>query len=171
MTPGASRRSASFAEVTVLEVISTAKSFARSRSTSGRSESISPTLAPCLQISRPGGRATAVSPRRSPIRTGSSLPRLTRLAIRIDMSAGAAGSVSHARDAEPRVERDRRHARGERDVVALIERGADFAVRGAAELAVVAPARFDGASGRRDARPLRRAGVALAVVMTREQHF
>ena len=92
MTPGASRRSASLAEVTVLEVISTAKPFARSRSTSGMSESISPTLAPCVQISGPGGRATAVSPRRSPIRRGCSLPRLRRLASRIEVSGVAAAA-------------------------------------------------------------------------------
>ena len=54
--PSGSRCSASAADVTVPEVTSTAKSCARSRSISGTTASISPTLAPCTQISGPLGR-------------------------------------------------------------------------------------------------------------------
>ena len=49
-------------------------------STSGRTASISPTLAPCAQINGPGGRAIALSPRRSERRCGCSLPRASRRA-------------------------------------------------------------------------------------------
>ena len=54
--PAGRRCSASAAEVTVPDVTSTAKSLARMRSMRGMTARISPTLAPCSQISGPGGR-------------------------------------------------------------------------------------------------------------------
>ena len=51
------------------EVTSALKPACVSRSTSGSSDTVSPTLAPCSQISGPSGRATPGAPRRSPSRS------------------------------------------------------------------------------------------------------
>src|SRR5690606_8573209 len=60
------------------EVSSTWKPFARMRSSSGNTERISPTLAPCTHTSGPAGRRRLGMPRRSATRDGSSLPRFSR---------------------------------------------------------------------------------------------
>ena len=52
--------------------------------------STSPTLAPCIQTSGPCGRRVRLTPRRSPIRAGSSLPCFSRRLI----SAGASGTTA-----------------------------------------------------------------------------
>ena len=71
----AGRRGASSrAEVTVPVVISASHPLWVSRSTSGNSDTASPTLAPCSQTSGPGGRGRPAAPRRSSTRIGSSLP-------------------------------------------------------------------------------------------------
>ncbi len=84
------RRTTSCAAVTVPEVSSIGKPSGRIRSTSGRSESTSPTLAPWAQMSGPAGRSSVAMPRRSEIRSGSSFPRRSRVA----KSAPANGAAS-----------------------------------------------------------------------------
>ena len=76
--PGGSRFSASAAEVTVPVVASTQKPRARMRSINGMTAMSSPTLAPWIQISGPGGRCAPGSPSRSPRRSACSLPRRSR---------------------------------------------------------------------------------------------
>ena len=78
--PGSGSRCASSrAEVTV-PVVSRTWRPARSASagSTGRIDTVSPTLAACSQISRPGGRGVRSMPRRSGSRPGTSLPRAWR---------------------------------------------------------------------------------------------
>ena len=90
ITPAGNRSCRMAAEVTVPEVTSRRRSGRSrdSRSTSGSSDRVSPTLAPCSQTRSPGGRATVAIPSRSSTLASSSLPRRTRASSR----RGASGS-------------------------------------------------------------------------------
>ena len=90
MTLAGIRCSASWADPMVPDVTRTLKSFDTIRSISGMTAAISPTLAPCTQTSGPAGLATLVSPNRSDIRSGCSLPRLRRCESSVPASGVAA---------------------------------------------------------------------------------
>ena len=90
MTPRGMRCAATPLEVTVPVVTSTLRPRALRRSISGSTVINSPTLAPCSHTSGPAGRATAVSPRRSPMRSSSSLPRASRRASSTEVSGSPA---------------------------------------------------------------------------------
>jgi len=78
------------ADVTVPEVSRMRRLSARRRSISAAAASTSPTLAPWIHTSGPCGRVSGERPRRSPTRSGSSLPCFSRRLI----SAGASGTIA-----------------------------------------------------------------------------
>src|SRR5579883_3398431 len=90
MTSGGKRFATIAAEVTVPEVSRMRILSARSRSINAAAANTSPTLAPWIQTRGPEGRTSCDRPRRSPIRSGSSLPCFRRRLIR----AGASGTTT-----------------------------------------------------------------------------
>src|ERR1700741_3023106 len=90
MMSGGKRLATIAAEVIVPEVSRMRKFSSPSRSINAAAASTSPTLAPWIQTSGPSGRTSRDMPRRSPIRSGSSLPCFRRGLIR----AGASGTTA-----------------------------------------------------------------------------
>ena len=90
MTSRGNRFAAIAADVTVPDVSRIRRFSARSLSISAAAASTSPTLAPWIQTSGPEGRTSALTPRRSSTRAGSSLPSFSRRLI----SAGASGTIA-----------------------------------------------------------------------------
>src|SRR5271157_648014 len=90
MTSRGNRLATIAADVTVPEVSKMRMLSARSFSTNAAAASTSPTLAPWIQTRGPEGRTSRDRPRRSPIRSGSSLPCFRRRLIR----AGASGTTA-----------------------------------------------------------------------------
>src|ERR1700753_3207902 len=90
MMSGGKRFATIAADVTVPEVKRMRRLSARNRSISAAAASTSPTLAPWIQTSGPAGRTSALMPRRSPTRAGSSLPCFSRRLI----SAGTSGTAT-----------------------------------------------------------------------------
>ncbi len=78
MPPGGRRWASRRADVTVPVVTKAKRPLRVRRSIRGSSDRASPTLAPCSQTTGPGGRARLATPRRSSIRSGSSLALLSR---------------------------------------------------------------------------------------------